>query len=315
MLPVVAAEHVVSDYGTGAVMGVPWHDERDRAFASANNLPFGEPVLNADRTRVVNSGSFSNLSVSEARERFAEHLEKLGLGKRHSAFKLRDWLVSRQRPWGAPIPVIHCAKCGPVPVPEQDLPVGKRKKNCCSFHSLNQVPLAPRNNPDAFTVWKQCSCPSCGAVAERDTDTMDTFVDSSWYFLRYTDPHSTVRPCDPNEWMPVDTYIGGVEHAVLHLLYARFVNRFLHEIGWSPVAEPFSNLLTQGMVQSKTFRMVQGNRPVPESEVDAEKLVHRPSGGAVKVSWEKMSKSKLNGVDPQAMVKQLSKQLKKKHHL
>ncbi len=175
--------------------------------------------------------------------------------------------------------------------------------------------MAPRNDMNAYALWKRCQCPRCKGDAERDTDTMDTFVDSSWYFLRYTDPHSTTRPCDPKEWMAVDTYIGGVEHAVLHLLYARFVNRFLHEIGWSPVAEPFTNLLTQGMVQSKTFRLVQGNRPVPEREVDASLLLHRPTGGAVKVSWEKMSKSKLNGVDPQAMVEQLSQRKERRFDL
>ncbi len=286
ILPVLAADYVFADYGTGAVMGVPGHDERDAKFAVEKNLPTVR-VVSRDGATLVNSGAFSGMSVSEGREAICKELERKGSGKRHVTYKLRDWLVSRQRPWGAPIPMVHCASCAaPVPVKESDLP----------------VPLAPRDDPAAFEQWRNCACPACGGPAVRDTDTMDTFVDSSWYYLRYTDPHSTVRPCDAASLMPVDTYIGGVEHAVLHLLYARFINRFLHQEGWSPTAEPFTNLLTQGMVQSKTFRLADGNRPVPEADVDAEKLLHKTTGAAVKVSWEKMSKSKLNGVDPQAMV-------------
>ncbi len=284
-VPVLAADYVLADYGTGAVMGVPGHDQRDAKFAALHQLPVVKVI---EDEKLINSGPYSGMPVEEAREAIVRELERRKRGQRQVQYKLRDWLVSRQRPWGAPIPMVHCAgKCGgPVPVREQDLP----------------VPLAPRGDPAALEAWRSCACPACGGPALRDMDTMDTFVDSSWYFLRFTDPHSSQRPCDAGAWMPVDTYIGGVEHAVLHLLYARFVNRFLHEEGFSPTAEPFTHLLTQGMVQSKTYRLADGNRPVSEKEVDAERLVHRVTGAQVKVSWEKMSKSKLNGVDPQAMV-------------
>ena len=285
-LPVVAADYVLADYGTGAVMGVPGHDERDRAFAESHSLPIVS-VLDSDSGALINSGPFTGLDQIAARAAIEKALVETDKGAFHAAYRLRDWLISRQRPWGAPIPVVHCAgACGAVPVPEDGLP----------------VPLAPRDDPVRLDEWLNCACPSCGGPAKRDTDTMDTFVDSSWYYLRYTDPQSTDRPASANQWMAVDTYIGGVEHAVLHLLYARFINMFLHGQGWSPAPEPFKALLTQGMVQSKTFRLAESNRPVPATEVDVERGVHLNSGEAVKVSWEKMSKSKLNGVDPQAMV-------------
>lgn len=284
-LPVVAADYVLADYGTAAVMGVPGHDERDRQFADRHNLPVVQVVLDG---YLINSGpEFNGLSVEAGARAVEAALIRTGKGESHSAFRLRDWLISRQRPWGAPIPIIHCqAACGAVSVPEHHLP----------------VPLAPRNDDAALDAWSRVACPSCGGPGRRDMDTMDTFVDSSWYFLRFTDPLSAERPCQADRWMAVDTYIGGVEHAVLHLLYARFVNRFLHHLGWSPTLEPFTRLLTQGMVQNKTFRLIDGDRPVPPAEVDAERGIHLPTGGAVKVSWEKMSKSKLNGVDPQAMI-------------
>lgn len=285
MLPVLIAPHVLSDYASGAVMGVPAHDERDATFAREKGLPFIQ-VLNKSGERLENSGPFSGLTIDEAREAIAVELEKRDLGKRHTAYRLRDWLVSRQRPWGAPIPMVHCAKCGPVPVADADLP----------------VPLAPREKGPAYDAWLSCACPKCGGPGTRDTDTMDTFVDSSWYFLRYTSPQDSTVPSRALNWMPVDTYIGGVEHAVLHLLYARFINRFLHEQGYSPTPEPFKALLTQGMVQSRTYRLQGSEKPVPEKDVDTTKLIHRLTGEKVTVTWEKMSKSKLNGVDPQHMV-------------
>ena len=285
-VPVFEADYVLADYATGAVMGVPAHDERDRVFAQENGLPIVS-VLSEDGSTLVNSGDFTGMDAERGTLAIEEALVLSGNGTRHTSYRLRDWLISRQRPWGAPIPIIHCsASCGAVPVPDSQLP----------------VPLAPRGDDEALAAWRDQPCPSCGAPGVRDLDTMDTFVDSSWYYLRFTDPHSTERPADARQWMAVDTYIGGVEHAVLHLLYARFINMFLHRQGWSPSLEPFNALLTQGMVQSKTFRLADSNRPVPAAEVDEQTAVHSPSGTPVTVSWEKMSKSKLNGVDPEAMV-------------
>jgi leucyl-tRNA synthetase len=202
-IPVFGADYVLDDYGTGAVMGVPGHDARDAAFAAERGLPVVK-VVDEEKGVLLNSGSFSGLSVKEGSKAICEVLLKEKRGETQTLYKLRDWLVSRQRPWGAPIPIVHCPSCGAVPVKEEDLP----------------VPLAPRSDLQKIEEWKQCACPSCGEMGSRDTDTMDTFVDSSWYYLRYTDPLSTERAGNASKWMAVDTYVGGVEVIALffHLL-------------------------------------------------------------------------------------------------
>ncbi|MGX1576629.1 leucine--tRNA ligase [Cellulosimicrobium funkei] len=234
-LPVWAADHVLPHYGTGAVMGVPAHDDRDARFAAAHGLPTG-------------SGE-TWPGVEEAIAR----LEDDGTGERATSYRLRDWLVSRQRYWGAPVPVVHCPGCGVVPVPDDDLPVRLPDLAGDDLLPRGRSPLAA----PAAEAWRRVPCPRCGADAERDPDTLDTFVDSSWYFLRYCSPGDDgppddvpFRPEDARRWMPAAQYVGGVEHAILHLLYSRFVTKFLHDEGWVDVVEPFATLLNQGQVRN-----------------------------------------------------------------
>ncbi|MCB7137919.1 leucine--tRNA ligase [Cellulosimicrobium marinum] len=232
-LPVWAAEHVLPGYGTGVVMGVPAHDERDARFAAARGLPTG-------------SGE-TWPSVEDATDR----LEAAGAGERATSYRLRDWLVSRQRYWGAPVPVVHCGACGVVPVPDDALPVRLPDLAGDDLLPRGRSPLAS----PAADAWRRVPCPRCGADAERDPDTLDTFVDSSWYFLRYCSLGASgapedvpFRPGDARRWMPAAQYVGGVEHAILHLLYSRFVTKVLHDLGWVDVTEPFATLLNQGKV-------------------------------------------------------------------
>ncbi|WP_435736459.1 class I tRNA ligase family protein [Cellulosimicrobium sp. PMB13] len=236
-LPVWAADHVLPGYGTGVVMGVPAHDERDARFAAAHGLPTG-------------SGA-TWLSIDDAVAR----LESTGSGERATSYRLRDWLVSRQRYWGAPVPVVHCGACGVVPVPDEDLPVRLPDLAGDDLLPRGRSPLAS----PAADAWRRVPCPRCGADAERDPDTLDTFVDSSWYFLRYCSTGASAdgsgtpddvpfRPEDARRWMPAARYVGGVEHAILHLLYSRFVTKVLHDLGWVDVVEPFATLLNQGQV-------------------------------------------------------------------
>ncbi|CAN0300480.1 unnamed protein product, partial [Phaeothamnion confervicola] len=238
-MPVWVADYVLMDYGTGAIMAVPGHDARDFAFARAHGLPVRRVIVAegdaADAPldeayvgsgRLVNSGSFDGLDVDEAKVAAAAWLSERGLGETTVGYRLRDWLISRQRYWGAPIPIIHCPACGPVAVPDDQLPVLLPEVD--DYAPQGRSPLA--SNEEFVNV----SCPACGGPAQRETDTMDTFVDSSWYFLRYTAPHLTTAPFDrevADYWLPVDQYIGGVEHAVLHLLYARFFTKVLHDAG------------------------------------------------------------------------------------
>ena len=206
---------------------------------SSKKLPYTEKGI------LVNSGPFSGLDSEEAKKRIVEELEKRGLGRRKVSYRLRDWNISRQRYWGTPIPVVYCERCGVVPVPEEELPVKLPL----------DVEFTGHGNPlERSEEFVNTKCPKCGAPAKRETDTMDTFFDSSWYFLRYTDPHNDRKPFDEekaNYWMPVDIYIGGIEHAVLHLLYARFFEKFLHDLGMVEYEEPFERLITQGMVLKK----------------------------------------------------------------
>ncbi|HEV7167616.1 MAG TPA: leucine--tRNA ligase, partial [Micrococcaceae bacterium] len=257
-LPVWAADYVLADYGTGAIMAVPAHDQRDLDFARAFGLPVRvvldtgaeDPALsgmaaNGDGV-LVNSGELDGLPKAEAIPAAIGILERLGTGEKFVNFRLRDWLLSRQRFWGTPIPIIHCAECGEVPVPDDQLPVTLPA-------DLRGEDLAPKGTSPlaAAQDWVNVECPQCHGAAKRDTDTMDTFVDSSWYFLRFVSPHYTEGPFDQqkaNEWMPVGQYVGGVEHAILHLLYARFFTKVIHDMGMLEADEPFSALLNQGQV-------------------------------------------------------------------
>ncbi|WP_071605114.1 leucine--tRNA ligase [Anaeroarcus burkinensis] len=278
-IPVWVANYVLYEYGTGAVMGVPAHDERDWVFAGKYGLPkkvVVQPegqILDVAAMEgaydgvgvLVDSGRFSGLGNEAAKSAIASWLEDQGLGTRRVNYRLRDWLVSRQRYWGAPIPVIYCPECGVVPVPQEDLPVLLPEN--VRFDAGVVSPLA-----DAEEFVK-CKCPKCGADARRETDTMDTFICSSWYYLRYTDPRNTQAPFDMGKgdyWMPVDQYIGGIEHAILHLLYSRFFTKVLKDAGLINANEPFKNLLTQGMVLKDGSKMSKskGNVVAPGEIVE-----------------------------------------------
>jgi len=257
-LPVWAADYVLADYGTGAIMAVPAHDQRDLDFARTFDLPVravldtgeDDPAVTGTATAgegtLINSGSLDGLPKSEAIPAAIAMLEKQGTGEKFVNFRLRDWLLSRQRFWGTPIPIIHCPACGEVPVPDEQLPVTLPA-------DLRGEDLSPKGTSPlaAVEAWVNVECPNCHGPAKRDTDTMDTFVDSSWYFLRFVSPQYTGGPFDPekiNDWMPVGQYVGGVEHAILHLLYARFFTKVIHDLGMIDADEPFSALLNQGQV-------------------------------------------------------------------
>ncbi|WP_462332156.1 leucine--tRNA ligase, partial [Schwartzia sp. (in: firmicutes)] len=268
--------YVLADYGTGAVMAVPSGDQRDWMFAKKYNLPIILTLQPKDRELkleemteayvekegvLVNSGKFTGMEMHEAQKAIIDEAEKQGFGERKVNYRLRDWLISRQRYWGAPIPIIHCEHCGPVLVPEKDLPV--RLPENVKFEQGSVSPLAQCEE------FVNCTCPKCGAPAKRETDTMDTFICSSWYYLRYTDPKNTEMPFDKdkvNYWAPVDQYIGGIEHAILHLLYSRFFTKVIRDEGLVNFDEPFKNLLTQGMVIKDGSKMSKskGNVVSPE---------------------------------------------------
>jgi leucyl-tRNA synthetase len=278
-IPVYVSDYVLMEYGTGAIMAVPAHDERDFDFARKFGLeirrvvepvdetpPDDQPyVEHTDNERLVNSGDFDGLPPPEAIQSITAWLEERGLGRPAVNYRLRDWLVSRQRYWGAPIPVVYCERCGIVPVPDSELPV-----------VLPEIDdYAPRGKPPlaASDEFVNVSCPDCGGAARRETDTMDTFVDSSWYFLRYCDPKNEDEPWSRSavdRWMPLDQYIGGIEHAILHLMYARFVVKALADLGLLSVQEPFGNLFTQGMITYQGAKMSKskGNVISPSKYVE-----------------------------------------------
>ena len=313
-IPIYLANFVLMEYGTGAVMAVPAHDQRDFEFARKYHLPIRMVIQPPDRglTAValteayvdqgvmVESGEFSGLSNIVGKEKIAEYAELKGWGKKQVRYRLRDWGVSRQRYWGTPIPIIYCDKCGTVPVPESDLPVTLPQD--VPFTGKGGSPL---RESKAFAA---VGCPQCGGPARRETDTMDTFVDSSWYFLRYTSARFERAPFDREQadrWMPVDQYIGGVEHAVLHLLYARFFTKALRDLGLIKVDEPFTNLLTQGMVSKETYRCPEHGWLFPGDLVGSEKAGWRCAecGRSVIIGRvEKMSKSKRNIIDPEDLI-------------
>ncbi|MBF0186472.1 MAG: leucine--tRNA ligase [Magnetococcales bacterium] len=312
-VPIFIANFVLMGYGTGAVMAVPAHDQRDFEFAKAYEIPIkvviqpeGETLsgetLEAAYTgpgTLTNSRQFDGIDNEAAKRTVAEAFEAEGIGKATVNFRLRDWGVSRQRYWGNPIPVVHCPSCGVVPVPESDLPVSLPK----------EVELTGSGNPlDRHPTWKQTTCPSCGADAVRETDTMDTFMESSWYFLRYCCADLNSAPLDRarvDHWMPVNQYVGGIEHAVLHLLYARFFHKALRDVGLVSCDEPFTKLLTQGMVRKDTHTCPEHGWRYP-SEVKEERgrLFCIECGAEISVGRnEKMSKSKHNVVDPNDLIK------------
>ena len=320
-LAVWVANFVLMGYGTGAVMSVPGHDERDHDFALRYGLPIRQVIAPADDTEVdirktawtdkenavvVNSGEYSGLGFRECFERMVHWLEETGRGARRINYRLHDWGVSRQRYWGCPVPIVHCDSCAMVPVPDDQLPVLLPE----------DVDIEGGGSPLArLAEFVETTCPACGAHARRDTDTFDTFMESSWYFARFccVDADSSKLDARADYWMPVDQYIGGIEHAILHLMYARFYQKLMNEAGLTTAREPFASLLTQGMVVAETFyRQVDGElRYFAPAEVEIEhdakgKIVGaraRSDGRLVEVgSIEKMSKSKNNGVDPEDMV-------------
>ncbi|MFJ4055601.1 MULTISPECIES: leucine--tRNA ligase [unclassified Pseudomonas] len=321
-LPVWVANYVLMHYGDGAVMAVPAHDERDFEFAHKYNLPVKAVVRTSagdevgsewqaaygEHGQLINSGEFDGLDFAGAFDAIEAALIRKELGKSRTQFRLRDWGISRQRYWGCPIPIIHCPSCGDVPVPEDQLPVTLPE---------NVVPDGAGSPLARMPEFYECSCPKCGTAAKRETDTMDTFVESSWYFARYASPNYDKGMVDPkaaNHWLPVDQYIGGIEHAILHLLYARFFHKLMRDEGLVTSNEPFKNLLTQGMVVAETYYRVASNggkdwfNPADvEIERDAKaKIIGarlKTDGLPVEIGGtEKMSKSKNNGVDPQSMI-------------
>ncbi len=320
-VPVWVGNYVLMSYGDGAVMGVPAHDERDFEFANKYGLPIQPVIRHAEGDSVpapwkpayaeygtcVNSGKYDGLGFQAAIDAVAADLKAKNLGNKHVQWRLRDWGISRQRYWGCPVPIIHCMDCGDVPVPEKDLPVVLPE---------DLVPDGSGNPLAKLPSFYECLCPSCGKPARRETDTMDTFVDSSWYFSRFACPDNAQAMVDDRAkyWMPVDQYIGGIEHAILHLLYSRFFARVMRDEGLLDVTEPFGNLLTQGMVLAELYYhdSAEGRREwINPADVSVERdakgrvtSAKRAADGAPVVSAGigTMSKSKNNGVDPQALI-------------
>ncbi|HCV89088.1 MAG TPA: leucine--tRNA ligase, partial [Alphaproteobacteria bacterium] len=310
--PVYIANFVLMEYGTGAIFGCPAHDQRDLDFANAYDLPVIPVVLPDDADaasfaitdtaytgpgKLYQSRDWDGLGVEDGKRAAITALEASGSGTGRTTYRLRDWGVSRQRYWGCPIPIIHCDSCGQVPVPEADLPVTLPED--IDFD-------APGNPLSNHPTWKDVNCPTCGGKAVREQDTFDTFFESSWYFLRFADPHHPEGFSREAAayWMPVDQYIGGVEHAVLHLLYSRFFMRALRDTGYLEMDEPFAGLMTQGMVCHQTFRDSDGKWLFPtEVERDGAGWKQLETGGDVKAGRiEKMSKSKRNVVDPELII-------------
>ncbi|NES19164.1 MAG: leucine--tRNA ligase [Symploca sp. SIO3E6] len=313
-IPILIADYVLYEYGTGAVMGVPAHDTRDFKFATEKNLPikvvivpttedvatFAQTPLQEAYTEpgiMVNSGDFDGNNSVEGKQAIIEYAQQQGYGKGRIQYRLRDWLISRQRYWGAPIPVIHCPDCGAVPVPDADLPVELPENVEFTGGKVSSL--------TELADWVNVPCPNCGTAAKRETDTMDTFIDSSWYFLRYPDANNNKQVFDPNQtndWLPVDQYVGGIEHAILHLLYSRFFTKVLRDRGLLNFDEPFQRLLTQGMVQGLTYLNPRTGKWIPSAQVDPAAPKDPETGEALEVSYKTMSKSKYNGVAPKEVI-------------
>ena len=315
-IPIWIADYVLMGYGTGAIMAVPAHDQRDFAFAKKFNLPIKVVVQPADQALdadtmteayphdgvMVNSGPLDGVPAGkgpgQSVEAAVNWLEANGKGKGTENYRLRDWLISRQRYWGCPIPVVHCADCGTVAVPDSELPVLLPED--VDFSGRGPSPLAQLES------WINVPCPTCGKPARRETDTMDTFICSSWYYLRYPDARNDRQVFDPaktNDWMPVDQYVGGIEHAILHLLYSRFFTKVLRDRGLLKFDEPFKRLLTQGMVQAATYKNPTTGKYIPPDRIADRTNPRDPeTGEPLVVVYEKMSKSKYNGIDPEQVL-------------
>jgi len=310
-VPLWVANFALMDYGTGAVMSVPAHDRRDFAFAQTYGLPIRVVIQNqsqsldaatmtdayVDNGGMVNSGAFDGRNNREAMHDIIEYLGAHGYGAGTVNYRLRDWLISRQRYWGVPIPIIHCPDCGMVPVPAAELPV--RLPENIDMKPKGKSPLA------ACEAFVNTTCPSCGGAARRETDTMDTFVDSSWYFLRYCSPRHDAAAWDPQavqKWMSVDQYVGGIEHATMHLIYARFFMKVLYDLGLVSIDEPFARLFCQGMVCMDAYRCPEHGW-VAVADVDTATRTHRDCGASVSCEMSKMSKTKLNTASPDEVLR------------
>ncbi len=311
-IPIWIASYVLDAYGTGAVMGVPAHDERDFEFAKINSIDIKQVIIKdkdkitseltnafTDNGFLINSNNFDGLNNSDAKKHISEHGERNGWAENKIQFRLRDWLISRQRYWGCPIPIIKCTNCGSVPVNKKDIPVRLPNEIKISSNKINSL--------GSNQSWINTTCPKCGNLASRETDTMDTFMCSSWYFLRYPSSKSLTKPFEKekiNKWLPVDQYVGGVEHAILHLLYARFLTKALRDNNLFDIDEPFKRLLTQGMVQSAAYKnSITGKYISPTDIKDITNPKDPKDNSKLEVLFEKMSKSKYNGIDPESVIK------------
>ena len=311
-IPIWIASYVLDEYGTGAVMGVPAHDERDFEFAKINSIDIKQVIIKdkdkitseltnafTDNGFLINSNNFDGLNNSDAKKHISEHGERNGWAENKIQFRLRDWLISRQRYWGCPIPIIKCTNCGSVPVNKKDIPVKLPNEIKISSNKINSL--------GSNKSWINTTCPKCGNLASRETDTMDTFMCSSWYFLRYPSSKSLTKPFEKekiNKWLPVDQYVGGVEHAILHLLYARFLTKALRDNNLFDIDEPFKRLLTQGMVQSAAYKnSITGKYISPTDIKDITNPKDPKDNSKLEVLFEKMSKSKYNGIDPESVIK------------
>lgn len=311
-VPIWIADYVLAGYGTGAIMAVPAHDQRDYEFAKKYSIPVIEVVQGGDGSVPqqgqafteegisINSGFISGLTTAEAKKKMNEYLESNGVGKGTVSYRLRDWIFSRQRYWGEPIPIVHCKKCGTVPVPENELPVKLPEVDRYQPSGTGESPLA------GITDWLNTTCPSCGAPAQRETNTMPQWAGSCWYYLRYLDPKNSSEPWSKEiekQWMNVDLYVGGAEHAVLHLLYSRFWHKVLYDLGYVSTKEPFKKLRHQGTVLAATYKDESGKYyEFGDIEFKVDTVVSRKTGEVLKSEIEKMAKSKLNGVNPDDVI-------------
>lgn len=311
-IPIWIADYVLASYGTGAIMAVPAHDQRDYEFAVKYDLPIIQVVSPADKSPIpqgcayceegisINSGELDNLTTKDAKKKICKMLEKSGMGKAAVSYRLRDWIFSRQRYWGEPIPIVHCPKCGAVPVPEDQLPVKLPDVDRYEPSGTGESPLA------TITEWLNTSCPNCGGSAKRETNTMPQWAGSCWYYLRYLDPKNHKSPWSKEaqeQWMNVDLYIGGAEHAVLHLLYSRFWHKVLYDLGFVSTKEPFKKLRHQGTVLAPTYQDANGRyHEISEVEFRGHDPYLKANGEKLNTQVEKMAKSKLNGVNPDDVV-------------
>ncbi len=312
LIPIWVASYVLDEYGTGAVMGVPAHDQRDFDFAKKNNIDIKQVIIKdkSEQTKeleeayvengyLINSNQYNGIENSIAKLKISEVGVNNGWAENKIQYRLRDWLISRQRYWGCPIPIVNCKKCGSVPLNQSELPVALPKDIDISANKINA--LGDNNN------WINTTCPKCGIAAKKETDTMDTFMCSSWYFLRYPSSKCSNKPFEKNEinkWLPVDQYVGGVEHAILHLLYARFFTKALRDNELFEIDEPFKKLLTQGMVQAAAYKNNKTGKYVSPSDItDLSNPTDPIDHSKLEVLFEKMSKSKYNGIDPESVIK------------